>query len=61
MPPRRPSLCVITPRHHGAAFVGECTESVLAQTYDNFEYSPVKKLRALRRREGSVLTLGVRA
>ncbi len=38
MPPRRPFVSVITPCYNGAAFIGECIESVLAQTYDNFEY-----------------------
>jgi glycosyltransferase involved in cell wall biosynthesis len=38
MPPRPPFVSVITPCYNGAEFIGECIESVLAQTHDNFEY-----------------------
>jgi glycosyltransferase involved in cell wall biosynthesis len=31
-------VSVVTPCYNGAAFIGECIESVLGQTYENFEY-----------------------
>jgi glycosyltransferase involved in cell wall biosynthesis len=34
----QPFITVITPCYNGADFLGECIESVLAQTYSNFEY-----------------------
>ena len=34
----RAFVSVVTPCYNGAAFIGECIESVLSQTYDNFEY-----------------------
>jgi glycosyltransferase involved in cell wall biosynthesis len=34
----QPFVTVITPRYNGAKFIGECIESVLRQTYTNFEY-----------------------
>jgi hypothetical protein len=33
-----PFISVITPVYNGAKFIAECIESVLAQTYRNFEY-----------------------
>jgi len=33
-----PLVTVITPVYNGAAFLQECIQSVLAQTYENFEY-----------------------
>jgi len=35
---RRPLVSVVTPVHNGAAFLGECVESVLRQTYPHWEY-----------------------
>ena len=34
----RPLVSVVTPVHNGANYVAECIESVLRQTYDDFEY-----------------------
>ncbi len=39
------TVCVITPCYNGAAFIGECIESVLKQTYTHFEYLLVNKLQ----------------
>jgi len=33
-----PRVSVVTPVYNGATFLGDCIESVLAQTHDNFEY-----------------------
>jgi glycosyltransferase involved in cell wall biosynthesis len=34
----KPFVSVVTPVYNGADFLAECMESVLRQTYDNFEY-----------------------
>ncbi len=34
----RPLVWVVTPVHNGERYLAECIESVLAQTYDNWEY-----------------------
>ncbi len=36
-----PLVSVITPVYNGEAFLAECVESVLAQTYENWEYTIV--------------------
>jgi glycosyltransferase involved in cell wall biosynthesis len=33
-----PLVSIVTPVHNGAAFLSECVESVLRQTYSNWEY-----------------------
>jgi GT2 family glycosyltransferase len=38
MSSRQPFVTVLTPCYNMAEFLGECIESVLRQTYDNFEY-----------------------
>jgi glycosyltransferase involved in cell wall biosynthesis len=39
MPVREaPLVSVVTPIHNGEKFLAECIDSVLAQTYENFEY-----------------------
>jgi len=35
---RRPLVSVVTPVHNGAAFLGQCVESVLRQTHPHWEY-----------------------
>ena len=33
-----PFVWVVTPVHNGERYLAECIESVLGQTYDNWEY-----------------------
>ena len=37
-PSERPLVSVVTPAYNGAAHLAECVESVLSQTYENWEY-----------------------
>ena len=37
----QPLVSVVTPVYNGAAYLGECVESILRQTYTNFEYTIV--------------------
>jgi glycosyltransferase involved in cell wall biosynthesis len=34
----QPLVCIVTPVYNGAAYLAECIESVLRQTYQNYEY-----------------------
>ena len=34
----RPLVSIVTPVHNGAQFIAQCISSVLAQSYDNWEY-----------------------
>ncbi len=36
--PRNPLVSVLTPVYNGEKYLAECVESVLAQTYQNWEY-----------------------
>jgi glycosyltransferase involved in cell wall biosynthesis len=40
-PDGQPFVWVVTPVHNGETYLGECIESVLAQTYDNWRYAVV--------------------
>jgi glycosyltransferase involved in cell wall biosynthesis len=37
----RPLVSVVTPVHNGEAFITECIESILSQTYSNWQYTIV--------------------
>lgn len=47
----QPLVSVVTPVHNGEAFLGECIESVLAQTYQNWDYTIVDNCSTDRSRE----------
>jgi glycosyltransferase involved in cell wall biosynthesis len=40
-PPSEPLVSVVTPVYNGAAYIKECVESVLRQTYANWEYTVI--------------------
>ena len=40
-PDGQPFVWVVTPVHDGETYLGECIDSVLAQTYDNWRYAVV--------------------
>ena len=40
-PPSQPLVSIVTPVYNGADFLSECIESVLAETYENWEYTIV--------------------
>jgi glycosyltransferase involved in cell wall biosynthesis len=47
----QPLVSVVTPVHNGEAYLAECIESVLAQTYPNWEYTIVDNCSTDRSRE----------
>ena len=47
----QPLVSVVTPVHNGEAYLGECIESVLAQTYQNWDYTIVDNCSTDRSRE----------
>lgn len=47
----QPLVSVVTPVHNGGAYLAECIESVLAQTYPNWEYTIVDNCSTDRSRE----------
>jgi glycosyltransferase involved in cell wall biosynthesis len=47
----RPLVWVVTPVHNGERYLAECIESVLAQTYDNWQYLVVDNCSTDRTRE----------
>lgn len=47
----QPLVSVVTPVHNGEAYLGECIESVLTQTYQNWDYTIVDNSSTDRSRE----------
>jgi glycosyltransferase involved in cell wall biosynthesis len=47
----QPLVSVVTPVHNGEAYLGECIESVLAQTYQTWDYTIVDNCSTDRSRE----------
>jgi glycosyltransferase involved in cell wall biosynthesis len=47
----QPLVSVVTPVHNGEAYLAECIESVLAQTYQNWDYTIVDNCSTDRSRE----------
>jgi glycosyltransferase involved in cell wall biosynthesis len=48
---RQPLVSVLTPVYNGEKFLSECIESVLAQTYENWEYIIINNCSTDRSRE----------
>lgn len=47
----QPLVSIVTPVHNGEAYLAECVESVLAQTYQNWDYTIVDNCSTDRSRE----------
>jgi glycosyltransferase involved in cell wall biosynthesis len=53
-----PLVSVLTPVHNAAEFLAECIESILKQTYTNYEYIIVNNCSTDRTPEIARSTLG---